>query len=170
MKGGVMKRKLAALMALGLGLAAAPAHCGIIQFFADLDGAQETPPIPTSGTGHVDLEFDTATNTITITSGMYSDLMGGVTAAHIHLAPVGVPGDIIITLAHTGGTSGMLSGGGVLTAAQVTALFNDELYINVHTSFASGGEIRGQIFEVPAPGAFALLGVAGLATTRRRRA
>ena len=43
-------------------------------------------------------------------------------------------------------------------------------YFNIHSTFASGGEIRG-FMRVPEPGALALLGAAGMfATIRRRRA
>src|SRR5207249_1128831 len=50
-------------------------------------------------------------------------------AAHIHQAPPGTPGPILIPLVPTA-TSGTV---GPLTAAQITALFDGGLYINYHT-------------------------------------
>ena len=42
-------------------------------------------------------------------------------------------------------------------------------YINFHTVQFTGGEIRGQITTAPEPATLALLGLAGLAVTRRIR-
>jgi hypothetical protein len=144
------------------------AQATIFDFQASLTGSQEVPPTPSLGTGTATLQFNDATNQLTL-SGSYTGLIGTVTASHIHIAPVGVNGPIIITLTNTGGTSGTLSGAGVLTAPQVTALFSNGLYVNVHTTSFGGGEIRGVITLVPAPGALALLGLAGMVGTRRRR-
>ncbi|MGI9012745.1 MAG: CHRD domain-containing protein [Phycisphaerales bacterium] len=157
------------LAAAGALLIAGSASADDFLFQALLDGLQEVPPNESRGTGTVDLLYDDVTMMLSITSGSYMDLMGTVIGAHVHIAPVGVNGPVIIPLTHTGGMAGTLSGSGVLTEAQETALFADGLYINVHTDLFPGGEIRGQLFLVPAPGAFALLGVAGLTTTTRRR-
>jgi hypothetical protein len=48
-------------------------------------------------------------------------------------------------------------------------LINGLYYVNIHSSFAPGGEIRGQILLVPEPGTGALvaLGIMGLAVRRR---
>src|SRR5437879_1674913 len=72
-------------------------------------------------------------------------LAGTPIAAHIHQAPPGTAGPILIPLAPTA-TSGTV---GPLTAAQITALFEGGLYINYHTPLNPSGEIRGQITLVP---------------------
>ncbi len=167
-------RKTLLFAAIGLVCAiTAQTQARPIHFYhADLDGLQETPPNASPAFGSMDLTFDDVTLTLTITAGSYSGLLAPVTAAHIHgPAPVGVAAGVLFPLTHTGGTTGTLSGGPfVLSAAQAGFLTSGMTYVNVHTSVFPGGEIRGQIFEVPAPGALALLGLAGVMGSRRRRA
>jgi hypothetical protein len=66
-------------------------------------------------------------------------------------------------------TTGTFSGSGALTAAQATSLNGGHLYLLLRSQAFPGGEIRGQLFQVPAPSAAALLGLAGLSAMRRRR-
>ncbi|MEW6251295.1 MAG: CHRD domain-containing protein, partial [Planctomycetota bacterium] len=102
--------------------------------------------------------------------------------AHIHMAPAGANGPIVVDLGFLAGgfqQSGLgirlqipdaLFGGvqgGVNSdpATNAAALLAGNLYVNVHTQEFPGGEIRAQI---PEPAALALLGV-GLALQARRR-
>src|SRR5215510_16095965 len=165
-----MRKILMVAMLAALGLISGRAQAVIVQYQANMTGAQETPPNGSPGTGTVNFDFDTVSNVLTLTSGNYMNMLATVTASHIHNGPPGVAGPIIIPLANTGGLSGTLSmPPTALTAAQVTALQAGNLYVNVHTSQFPGGEIRGQILAIPAPGALALLGLAGLTARRRRR-
>jgi hypothetical protein len=164
-------RRLALGSILALALALTPAAMAdIFAFEAVMSGANEVPPNASPGFGTVFLTFDSSTSVLTILpTSNYNDLLANVTASHIHRAPAGINGPIIIPLAHTGGTDGFLSGSGVLSAADVVNLFNGGLYANVHSSLFPGGEIRGQLVLVPTPGALALVGVATLLGPRRRR-
>ncbi len=146
-----------------------PASADIFLFSASLDGTQEVPPNDSLGFGSVLLSFDDTTNILEITSGSYEDLMTSITLSHIHQAPFGLNGGVLFPLDHTGGTSGTLSGSGELFGDEITSLFAEGLYINVHTSGFPGGEIRGQIVAVPAPGALGLFLAAGFFGKKRRR-
>lgn len=118
-----------------------------------MTGAQENPPVSPSGSGTCTVVLDDVTGVVTV-SGTYTGMTSAVILAHIHgAAPVGMNAGILVTLTHTGGTSGTVSGSGTLSAAQVTNLLNGLHYVNIHSSMHTGGEIRGQIVCEPATAA-----------------
>ena len=115
-------------------------------FSTAMTGAQEAPPTTSTGTGTFQLTL--RGNSITC-SGSASGLTGPITGAHIHIAPAGVAGPIIVPLT-VSGNSFSCNAGASLTDDQVTALLNGGLYANAHTAANPGGEVRGQI--APAAG------------------
>ncbi|MCK6477470.1 MAG: CHRD domain-containing protein [Phycisphaerales bacterium] len=146
---------------------AGSANAAIVVYNFSMDGAQEVPPVATPGFGSATVTLNTDTGQVSLT-GTYNDLIGTVTAAHIHgLAAPGSNAGVILALTHTGGTSGTLTGAGVFSAANIQGMLDGLTYVNVHTTFKAGGEIRGQV--VPAPASIGLLGLAGLVASRRRR-
>lgn len=115
-------------------------------FVFTLSGANEVPSNASAGSGSGTLTLNTATNAYTIT-GNVSGLMGNTTAAHIHAAPAGSNGGVVVplTLTPLGTTTSAISGSGILTSAQVLTLNTSELYVNIHTTAVPSGEVRGQI-------------------------
>lgn len=108
-----------------------------------LSGAQEVPPVTTSGTGTVETTFDKATNVLTWTV-TYSGLSGPLTAAHFHgPAMAGANAGVIVPF--TGDLSSPLRGKTTLTAAQAADFTAGRWYANLHTAQNPGGEIRGQV-------------------------
>lgn len=108
----------------------------------------------------------------------FTDLQGDMTVLHIHgPSPVNFPAGntgagVQFNLAgfHTpsGPRSGRITGVQVLSAVQESMLINNELYVNIHSGFATGGEIRGQFIIVPEPSTM-LLALGGMACLLRRR-
>lgn len=111
--------------------------------FASLSGAQEVPPNASLAIGTGALVVDpanrTASGSITL-SGMTAN------AAHIHLAAAGVNGPIIVPLTNAaGGNVWAVPANTVLSADQLRAYKQGDLYYNAHSIAFPNGEIRGQI-------------------------
>jgi len=116
-----------------------------------LSGAAEHPAVATAGTGSGTLILDGNKLTVDIT---YSGLTGTVSASHIHgpattAQDTGVLKALTPALGATGATAGTLKGEVTLTSAAAAHLVNGLTYVNIHTSFAGGGEIRGQVVPQP---------------------
>ncbi len=106
-----------------------------------LSGDQEIPPVTTSASGSG-----------TITVGEDKSVSGKVTisgmtplVAHIHEAPAGANGPIVIPLTKTSDTVWVVPAGAKLTDSQYASYKAGNLYYNVHTETHKSGEIRGQI-------------------------
>lgn len=136
-----------------------------------IDGLQEVPPVATTGTGLGMATLDDVSGAMSV-SGSFSSLIAPASNAHIHCcAPPGMAAGVLFPLTFTPATSGTISGNAVLSAANVQNVLNGLTYINIHSSFRPGGEIRGQLLNpVPEPATALLLaaGAGGLFLLRRR--
>lgn len=106
-----------------------------------LSGNQEIPPVTTtgSGTGIFSVAADLSVRGSVTVAGMTP------TVAHIHEAPGGKSGLIIIPLVQTAENTWSVPEGAKLTDAQYESYKAGNLYFNVHSAAYKGGEIRGQI-------------------------
>jgi hypothetical protein len=124
---------------------------GVVAGLASLTGAQETPASTSTATGRGTIVVDSTTREI-ITSYATHEVGANANNAHIHQAPAGTAGGVIVGLVLGTGVA-VASQGASLTAAQFTALQAGELYFNVHSTNnlcapaanCAAGEIRGQI-------------------------
>ena len=106
-----------------------------------LSGDQEIPPVatPGSGTGTFNVGEDKSVSGKVTISGLTP------LVAHIHEAPAGSNGPIIIPLTKTSDTVWVIPAGARLTDAQYASYKAGNLYYNFHTEAHKSGEIRGQI-------------------------
>jgi hypothetical protein len=107
-----------------------------------LSGEEEVPPVKTSasGSGTITVKDDKTVSGSVTTTGVVG------TAAHIHLAPKGRNGPVIVPLTKSSdGNTWTVPDGRKLTDAQYEAYKAGNLYVNVHSAANKGGEIRGQL-------------------------
>lgn len=193
-------RLMATLVAAAALSAAGAAHGAILVFEANLSGLNENPVNASPGTGLGVFTIDDVLHTMKVDI-TFADLIGTTTASHVHCcapAPtnVGVATELPLftgfptgvhagtyshvfdlTLPGTFNPAFVTSHGGTAAGAEAGLLAGmaaHQAYLNVHSTFAPGGEIRGQLTFVPEPQAWALMilgfGMAGAALRRRRLA
>ena len=105
-----------------------------------LSGAEEVPPAKSDAKGSG--SFRVAEDG-TITGSVTTEGVKG-TMAHIHQAAKGQNGPVIVPLTKNGDTYSVPEGR-KLTADQIKALKDGNLYVNVHSDRYKGGEVRAQL-------------------------
>lgn len=106
-----------------------------------LAGDQEAPPVKSAGSGGgtITIGDDKSVSGSVTTKGI------SATAAHIHEAPPGKNGPVIIPLTKEGDDTWKVQAGAKLSDAQFKSFESGNLYVNVHTTANPGGELRGQL-------------------------
>ena len=161
-----MKSTVIGIALAVVGMLFSPAGAGIKTFHFTMDEGQVVPPTGSPGTGCCKVFLDDVSGVVEVTC-TYQDLDSGAIASHIHgPAAAGFNAGVIIPLTPSGGTSGTIIGGGVLTAAQVADMQAGLHYVNLHSNLFPGGEIRGQVVmdlpcqpEVPTVSEWGLIGM-----------
>lgn len=131
---------------------------------ANLRGDEEVPPVETEATGEIEVAFtksgDEARFELEIENGL------NLTQAHLHCAPDGQNGPVVVTLFEDQSGKDLVDGvlvTGTITAADIEgtgedceaavnniadlqdAIDNGLIYVNVHSERYPAGEIRGQL-------------------------
>jgi hypothetical protein len=142
-------------------------------FVAPMSGVRENPPVVTDATGIAQFRLINAGDTLVYRLIVHN--ISNVVAAHIHLAPRGINGPVVVFLAGPfdsagGPVEGLLASGQIESQNLVGPLAGQSLsvlieamrtggaYVNVHTNDGveptntgpgdfPGGEIRGQILR-----------------------
>lgn len=149
-----MGSRIAALIA---GLAVALAVAGVATagsggrpLSTTLTGAEEAPgPGDPNATGEADLRLNQGQKRVCFDVS-WADVDGEVFAGHIHIAPVGAPGPIVVTL-FTGSFAGTDTASGCVQGVDrglVKAIRKhpSAYYVNVHSQLDfPGGAVRGQL-------------------------
>jgi hypothetical protein len=120
--------------------ASAPAMTITVQ----MTGAQEAPtPGDPDGTGTAVLRLNVGKGTIDYTLTVQN--IDAATAAHIHVAPPGQAGPVVVPLSAP--TSGSVTGVATVAKDIILAIMKDPAayYVNVHNATYPGGAVRGQL-------------------------
>ena len=139
------RRTILALTGLACVAWVGSATAAPVSFKVPLSGAEQVPPVTTTGKGSADLTWDPSTRVVTwdITD---SGLTGPVTMAHFHNGAEGKNGPVVIWLTQKNTeATGAIKGDATLTPEQAQQFEAGDWYINVHTKDHPAGEIRGQV-------------------------
>lgn len=143
------------------GAGGADARMPVLNFTAPLSGDQEVPPVDTDATGLAQFQYKNDVLTYKLIVANIDD----VRMSHIHLAPAGSNGGVVVWLYPDGPPPQLIPGTtqGILAEGTITAddlvgelagqtledllaeMAAGNAYVNVHTVAHGGGEIRGQI-------------------------
>jgi hypothetical protein len=106
-----------------------------------LSGSQEVPPVMTSasGVGSIMVGPDGSVSGTITTTGIEG------TMAHIHEAPMGQNGPVIVPFTKTADNVWSIPAGAKLSDAQLQSLKSGNLYLNMHSATNKPGEIRAQL-------------------------
>jgi hypothetical protein len=157
----VLLALVAALAAVAVPAAGTPAASSVS--VAHLSGGEEVPPADTRATGQA--IFKLSRDGMSLDYRLIVANIENLSMAHIHLAPAGVNGPVVVWLYPDGPPPQPIEGrfSGVLATGTITAddlvgplagaSLDDLLaamragntYVNVHTEQYPGGEVRGQI-------------------------
>jgi len=133
----------------GLALAGtlAVAQAAPVSFDVPLTGAQQVPPVQTSGSGSAALTYDASTRVVTWNIS-FSGLSSQATMAHFHgPAAAGKNAGVKVWLSQKGTkeVASPMTGQDTLSPDDAKMFEAGDMYINVHTKDHPGGEIRGQV-------------------------
>jgi hypothetical protein len=129
------------IMAVGVGVATADGGAPRV---TTLSGAEEVPPADPDGTGFVTITLNVGQARVCWDISVAN--IAPAFAAHIHAAPAGMNGPIVVPLSPptTGSSSGCAED---VDAALVQAIIDhpERYYVNVHNAEFPGGAVRGQL-------------------------
>ena len=141
---------VAALSTVGMLAVGAPAYAQGRPFSTVLTGAAEVP-----GPGDADAS---GTASITLSQGQgevcfdlsWAGIDGTVVAAHIHAAPAGVAGPVVVPLFTGVALAGTDSASGCIAGVSEDLIKDirhnpENYYVNIHSTVFPAGAIRGQL-------------------------
>jgi hypothetical protein len=106
-----------------------------------LTGAQEVPANTSTASGSSDIRVAPDRS---VSGGVrYTGMLA--TVAHIHEAPAGANGPVIVPLVQSGSGMFAVPAGTMLTPPQYASYQAGKLYVNVHSATYPAGEIRAQL-------------------------
>lgn len=124
-----------------------------LMFDSWLNGAQEVPSVTTTAEGVSRIKLNSTLDTLWY-DVVVNDLSGLITGAHFHNAAVGSNGGVELDLTSdiNGNRINGMTSGAILTNTLVNKFLTGDIYLNLHTTANSNGEIRGQVYRLAREG------------------
>ena len=115
-----------------------------VELTADLSSENEVPSSETGASGEADVELDPGRGRICVEIEA-EGLAGDVVAGHIHAAPAGVNGGVVVNLGVDSAEFEACVDG--IDPGLIRAIASNpaDYYINIHTTAVPSGEVRGQL-------------------------
>jgi hypothetical protein len=132
------------VLLVGVLAVSGPASAEVVSLSAALSGANEVPPIQSSGTGTATVTFDTQSREMRW-EVLVQGLSAPLTAAHFHGPGSSTQNSPIIVPIAKAGDQSPFKGQATLTPEQAADLLGGRWYVNIHTQAHPPGEIRGQV-------------------------
>ncbi len=120
---------------------------------ATMSGSVEVPTGDPDGTGTAEIRLDPTTSLVCFQIDV-ANVDFPILAAHIHRAPAGVAGPVVIPLdpplQQNGGNTGESRGCKAADAALIQDIINNpsQYYVNVHNAKYPAGVVRGQLTTI----------------------
>lgn len=115
-------------------------------FYATLSGPNEIPANTSTATGEATLVYDSSIKKFTI---KVTHNVVNATVGHIHKGAVGVNGVPVFFFESI--TSPITYTSNMLSESQISDLFANQYYVNIHSDASPNGEIRGQLVKYTPP-------------------
>ena len=116
---------------------------GPVAMIATLNGTQEVPAVTTAASGKAVLVVDPVTRALSGGAGFAG---ANATTAHIHTGAAGANGAVAVAFMVDSNTNtATVPNSTVLTQTQYDDLLAGNLYVNIHSTTYTSGEIRGQL-------------------------
>lgn len=146
MQASVSRRTVMVLAGLASAGAIGVARAAPIKMTVPLTGAEQVPPVQTSGTGTATILYNPDTRVLSW-SVTFSGLSGPPTMAHFHgPAAAGKNANVKVWISKKGEpVTSPMTGEAKLSEADAKEFMAGDWYVNVHTPDHPAGEIRGQV-------------------------
>lgn len=137
---------------------ATPVQATIWSFEFMHDGAQAGNVTPGTGFGTATYDDGDGVSPNFSWDITYQDLIGTPTAAHFH-GPADFGEGAGIQVGTGIGDGSSIAGSATISVVQAGQLLDEMWYHNIHSTFDTGGEIRGQVLLIPEPASVGLLAI-----------
>ncbi len=102
------------------------------------------PPFTLGGNGSLKATYNSGTKILQLTINYSGNV---VTAVHLHVNAAGLNGPVLYSIGSSPFTFPIVFSTTALSAADEAELLNNNFYVDIHSTFAPAGDVRGQLIK-----------------------